>query len=469
MIPDQATATPAPGGPDGSRDVPAARPDPAPRRRSRRGPALVGGVLVLAVGLLGAGAVLGGPSGSDEPAATSSAVRPLPAGASLSASIASLQAGLKRLPADDASWAQLGAAYVQQARLTADPSFYGKADGAFAESLRLRPAGNDAALAGQASLAAARHEFATAVQLSDAALAINAYSATALGVKVDGLTELGQYPAARDVLDRMLQLHPGVDSFTRASYAYELQGDVDAARTALERALAVAADPADKAFAHYYLGELAWNNGDVNTAAKDYDAALADDPAYVPPLTGRAKVKAVRGDVAGALADDRTAIAKQPQPATLLELGELLDAQGRTAEAQQQYAVLRATQQLYEASGQVVDAELSLFEADHGDPATALSLAQKAYAARPDSVVAQDAQAWALHVSGRDAEALPLARASLRTGYRSASLRYHLGVIEMSVGDRTAARADLQAALTLNPDWNPLQAPKARALLAGLS
>lgn len=430
--------------------------------------AVVGGVLVLAVGLLAAGTVFGGPSGTDEPAVTGAA-RPLPNGASLTASIAALQAGLKRLPKDDASWAQLGSAYVQQARLTADPSFYGKADGAFAESLRLRPDGNDAALAGQASLAASRHAFATAVQLTDSALAINAYSATALGVKVDGLTELGQYAAARDVLDRMLQLHPGVDSFTRASYAYELQGDVDSARTALERSLSVAADPADKAFVHYYLGELSWNNGDVATAAKDYDAALVDDPAYVPPLTGRAKVKAVRGDVAGALADDRTAIARQPQPLTLLELGELLDAQGRTAEAQQQYAVLRATQQLYQASGQVVDAELSLFESDHGDPATAVALAQKAYAARPDSVIAEDAQAWALHAAGRDREALPLAQAALRNGYHSASFRYHLGVIEMSVGDRAAARTDLQTALTLNPNWNPLQAPKARALLAGLS
>ena len=176
----------------------------------------------------------------------------------------------------------------------------------------------------------------------------------------------------------------------------------------------------------------------------------------------------MRGDVAAALADDRTAIAKQPQPATLLELGELLDAQGRTAEAQQQYAVLRAAQQLYAASGQVVDAELSLFESDHGDPATALGLAQKAYAARPTRRRARRA-AWRCTRPAATGRALPLARAAVRTGYRSAALRYHLGVIEASVGDRPAARADLQAALSLNPAWNPLQAPKARALLAGLS
>ncbi len=440
----------------------------APRRH--RGLVAVGGVFVLAVALLAAGAAFGGPTGRPEQDSRPASPGPVPvaAGAALGAGIAALQDDLRRVPGNDRGWAELGAAYVQQARLTADPGLYGKADGAFAESLHLRPADNDLALAGQASLASARHEFARAVELSDAALTINAYSPAALAVKVDGLTELGQYDAARTVLERLLQLRPGVDSFTRASYALELQGDLDGARGALERSLAVASAPADKAFVHYYLGELAWNHGDVDGAAKAYDAAIADDPSYVPGLTGRAKVKAVRGDVEGALADDRAAIARQPQPATLVELGELLQAQGRTAEAEQQYAVVRATQQLYAASGQVVDAELALFEADHGDPAKAVELAGRAHAARPDSIVAQDSYAWALHAAGRDAEALPLAKAALRTGLRSASLRYHLGAIEAALGDRAAARADLEGALALNPGWNPLQAPKARALLDGL-
>lgn len=439
-------------------------PDPArPGRRVGRGVLAIGGVFLLAVALLAAGAAFGGPSGRT----TAESPAPRPAAASLGTGIAALQESLRRLPANPGAWAQLGAAYVQQARLTADPGLYAKADGAFAESLRLRPAANDGALAGQASLAAARHDFAKAVELCDAALAVNAFSGAALAVKVDGLTELGQYAAARTVLERLLQLHPGVDSFTRASYAYELQGDVDSARSALERSLEVASAPADKAFVHYYLGELAWNSGDVDGAAKAYDASIADDASYVPPLTGRAKVEAARGQVDRALADNRAAILQQPQPATLVELGELLQAQGRTAEAEQQYAVVRATQQLYAASGQIVDAELALFEADHGDPAKALELATRAHAARPDSVVAQDSYAWALHAAGRDAEALPLARAALRTGYRNASYRYHLGAIEAALGDTAAARADLQAALTV-PAWNPLQATAAKALLAGL-
>ena len=425
-----------------------------------------GAVVALAAALLTAGAVLDGTERTPTVAVYSGAGGLLTAGDTSSrAGLASLQNGLRSAPGNDRAWAQLGAAYVQQARLTADPGLYAKADGAFNESLRLRPAGNDLALAGQASLAAARHAFADAVRLSDQALAVNAFSPSALAAKVDGLVELGQYEASRAVLQQFLQLRPGVDSFTRASYVYELQGDRAGARTALERALAVASAPADRAFAWYYLGELAWTSGDLEPAAAGYDAALVQDRTYTAALTGRAKVKAARGDVDGAVTDYRAAIARQPQPATLLELGELLQAHGRTGEAEQQYAVLRATLQLYAASGRVIDAELALFEADHGDPARAVELAQQAHAARPDSVVAQDAYAWALHAAGRDGEALPLAQAALRTGLQSASLRYHLGAIEVALGQSAAGRADLQAALALAPGWNPLQAPRASALL----
>ncbi len=151
---------------------------------------------------------------------------------------------------------------------------------------------------------------------------------------------------------------------------------------------------------------------------------------------------------------------RQPQPATLVELGELLESQGRQAEAERQYAVVRATQQLYAASGQVVDVELALFEADHGDPAAAVRLAEKGLAARPDSVVAQDAYAWALHAAGRDAEALPLARSALRTGYRGARYRYHLGAIEAALGQTAAARARPAGRAGAQPVLEPAAGPQ---------
>ena len=431
-------------------------------RRAVRALLSAGTVVVLAGGLLAAGTAFGGSEQPVDPPAA-------PAAASVGDGVDALQEQLRRVPANDRAWAQLGVAYVQQARTSADPALYAKAEGAFAESLRLRPDGNDVALLGQASLAAAQHEFARAVELADAALALNPYAAAALAVRVDGLVELGRYGASRDALERMLQLRPGVDAFTRASYAQELRGDVEGARAAMQRAEQVASAPADRAFAQHHLGELAWRSGDLDGAAAAYAAALATDPSHVPALAGRGKVKAARGDVDGAVADYRAAIALQPQPGALVELGELLEAAGRTDEAQQQYAVVRATQQLFAAGGQVVDVELALFEADHGDPALAVELAEQAHDTRPDSIVVQDTYAWALHAAGRDAEAVPLARAAARTGLQSAAFAYHLGVVEAAAGNDRQARAALQRALELNPAFSPLHAPRARALLAELS
>jgi tetratricopeptide (TPR) repeat protein len=420
---------------------------------------LAAGVVGMAAGLLAIGAAAGSPP-SDAPAPAPPAERLDP--------VARLQAKLKTQPASPRGWSDLGFAYVQQARLTADPTYYPKAEGAFATSLRLRPAGNADALIGQATLAAARHDFADALATVDRALVINDYSATAYGVKVDALTELGRYDDARAATDRMLDLRPGVDSFARASYQRELRGDVAGAREAMQRAADDASSPADVAFAQYYLGELAWNSGDGTGARTAYDAALAADPSYLPAVAGQAKTLAAAGDPTPALALLREAVQTQPQPAFVVELGELLEATGQAAAAKEQYEVVRATQQLFAASGANVDLELALFEADHGDAAAALRYAAAAYRARPASVLVQDAYAWALHRSGRTAQALPIARQAQRLGTRLPALRYHLGVIEAAAGNRTAARTALSSALSLNPAFSPLQAPAARRLLSSL-
>jgi len=426
-------------------------------RATLSGVAVVG----LAAGLLAIGTAAGAPPDAAPDATSAPAVR-----AAQGSTVEDLQRDLDRLPGNYPGWSALGLAYVEQARLTADPTLYAKAEGAFARSLELRPQDNDAALTGQATLAAARHDFAEALALTDRSLAANAYSPTTWAVRSDALTELGRYDEARAAVQRLLDLSPdGVDALTRASYALELRGDVDRARAALEQAAQEATRPADTAFAQQYLGELAWNDGDLPAARAAYEAGLEADPASLALLAGRAKVQAAEGDAVAAAADYRRVVERLPAPEHLVAFGELLEATGEEQDAQEQYAVVRATQQLYAANGQDVDSELALFEADHGDPATAVQLAARAYAARPDAVLVQDAYAWALHAAGRSAEALPVARASARLGLRSPALAYHLGAVEAAAGDPAAARRALQRALDLNPTFSPLHAPRAQALL----
>ncbi len=421
--------------------------------------------LVLGFGIFGrpsGGAGLdqagGGQPGTIEPA-SARGLRP-------GTSVPALQARLRSLPGDWTAWAALGSAYVEQARLTSDPTYYPKADGALARSLQIRP-GNDLALTGQAMLANARHDFGGALPLAVAALAANPFSSTAQGARGDALTELGRYDDAAAAFQAMVDLKPGLASFARVSYLSELRGDVAAARTAMQRALTDAATPADAAFALYNLGELDRTHGHLDAARQEFSAGLARAPSYLPLVAGQARVSAESGDVNGALADYANLVVRLPQPAYLIEYGELLESLGRREEARRQYDLVRTEEQLFASSGVNVDLEMALFEADHGDPKAALAAAS-AELARRDSVFVDDAMCWALHAVGRDREALAHCARAARLGTPNATFHYHRAVVEAAVGEPAGAAADLRAALALNKDFSPLFAPRARALLSQL-
>jgi tetratricopeptide (TPR) repeat protein len=388
-------------------------------------------------------------------------------GDALSAAIGAAQRQLQGNDRDWSTWANLGAAYVEEGRVTVDPSYYPKAEGALRRSLDLNPDGNFAADIGLGALANARHQFADAAVDAQRALAADPYSATANGVLADADTQLGDYPAATAAVQRMLDLKPGIDSFSRASYDREIHGDTAGAVGALKDALDSAYTPTDTAFCRYYLGELAFNSGDLAEAARQYDAGIAADPAYAPPLEGKAKVEAARGDTAGAIRDYTAVVNRVPQPQYVLELGDLQASLGHQDAAQEQYRLLAAEQRLFDANGVVDDLTAAQFAADHGDPAGALRYAE-AERGRRHSVLVADALAWALHVNGRDADAHGYARQATALGERNAVLLFHRGMIERSLGQRDEARRDLSEALRINPYFSVLQAPVARAALAGL-
>ena len=385
----------------------------------------------------------------------------------LGASIARAQARLKLVPGDYATWAGLGAAYTERARVTVDPTYYPKAEGALRKSLALHPDDNDQALSGLGALANARHDFATARDLAQQALKVNPYSAGAYGVLTDADTQLGDSAGAGDAVQHMLNLQPGVAALTRASYDLELHGRLDDARALMTRALTAAIDPADIAFCRFQLDELAWQTGDLDTAQRQYTAGLAADRAYLPLVQGRAKVETARGDTAAALADYATLTNTAPTAAMYLEDIELLQSAGRTADATTVLTLANAGQAIFVANGGVDDLTgASLALAQH-NPAEAVRLAGQEWQRRQFSDVA-DVLAAALHAAGRDADALAYANKALSLGARNAKYFYHRGVIELALGDRTAARADLGQALALNPHFSPLDAPAAQRALSTL-
>ncbi|MER6852244.1 tetratricopeptide repeat protein [Streptomyces flaveolus] len=451
-------------------DVPALDTGARDRRAAAvRSLRLAGCAVLLAVALT-AGAVAAGGAREGRGAPPAGAVggtgSPVPlSGAAPAADIRGLEQRLREQPRDSGGWAALGLAYVEQARTDGDPSRYPRAERALGRSLELRP-GNDQALAGRAALAAARHEFADALTYADRALKANPYSERALCSRVDALVELGRYDDAARAADTADARRPGVPVFTRYAYVRELRGDVATARRVLDQALAAASSPGDVAYVATQLGRLAWSQGEYPAALRHYARALAADDAYLPALEGRARARAASGDEDGAVVDLEAVVARAPLPGPLVALGELYEARGDTAGARAQYALVDAWTALARAGGVNADLDTALAAADHGDRAAALRAARAEWDRRR-TVHTADALAWALHVNGRDAEALPYARRAAAPGYRDAAFLHHLGVIERAVGHDRDARRHLRAALDLNPGFSPLGARAARAFLDG--
>ena len=401
------------------------------------------------------------------PPAATTAANATTGGGVTAASIARTQQHLRQVPRDWTAWASLGADYVEQARLTVDPTYYPKAQAALARSFALQPRGNFIACAGSAALAAARHQFRAALRFAEQGLRIDPQNAVLEGVRSDALTQLGRYSAAAAAARRMELLRPGSDAEARLSYAAELRGDRAAARAFMRLALRHAVDGSDVAFARYYLGDLALHEGRPAAALTQYRQALAADPTYVAAREGIAKADAALGRSAAAVQEFARVVALVPQPAYVLEYGELLQSLGRSAAAARQYALFRTEERLFAANGVTLDTDETLFEADHGDVTTALRVGRAALRTRP-FLESDDAYAWALHRAGRDRAALRFADRALATGMRNALFRYHHGVIQHALGDDVAARNDLRAALRIDPQFSPLAAPRARQLLAAI-
>ncbi|MFI1682801.1 tetratricopeptide repeat protein [Streptomyces sp. NPDC020607] len=429
-------------------------------------------VVALALALTSGAVIVNGGTGDDgagrsTPAAVGPAA-PLDGlrGGDLDRGVEALRTRLRDQPKDFTSWATLGTAYVEQARTRGDPALYRAADRALDRSLELRP-DYDAALAGRAAVAAARHDFRGALRHATAALAENPYSERALATRIDALVELGRYGEASRAADEADERRPGVPVFTRYAYVRELRGDTATARRVLERALDGATAPGDIAYVATALGQLAWRQGEYGAALRHCGAALRADSTYLPALECRARARAARGGTAAAVAGLRDVVGRQPLPGPVVALGELYEAKGDLARAREQYRLVDAWAALARANGVDPDLDTALASADHGDEAAALRAARAEWERRR-TVHTADALGWALHVNGRDEEALRYARRATATGFEEAAFRYHRGMIERAVGDKAAARESLTSALRLNPGFSPVGAREAREALRSL-
>ena len=404
------------------------------------------------------------PATVDRPGPASIDVSP---NASTAEIIAATRAAIAEEPGDAALRATLGDLYYQRGRETANALWNEKAHEAYQRALALDPQSAQATN-GLGTLALAKHDFAGGLRYARQALALAPDSVRPYSAIVDGQVELGRYRAAGRSLDRMVSLKPNLASYARISYFRELHGDLDGALEAMRLAVSAGGGSAENvAYVETLLGNLQFQRGEIARAEEAYRTALSRVPEYLPARTGLATVDAAQGHLDTAIRRYKAVVGASAVHEFHLLLLEAELADGRYAAARKEIGSIRENQALERSRGVNTDAELAIFEADHGSATRAVELGRSAVRKAP-SVSSADAYGWALTAAGRGERALRWAKQALRTNWRDPLVRYHAGMAAKLAGERALARRWLSQALALNPSFSTLHAPRAQRALASL-
>jgi tetratricopeptide (TPR) repeat protein len=379
--------------------------------------------------------------------------------------IARLQEAARAAPGAVAPRVALASAYLQEARETGDAGYYDRAGELLRAALARRPGDHDALVA-SASLALSRHDFRDGLALARRARAARPGALAAYPALVDALVELGRFGAAERQLQRLVDAKPGPAAYARVSYLRELHGDLDGAVAAMRRA-AAAGGPAREGAASVraLLGGLELQRGRTGAARAAHRAALAILPDHPAAGAGLARVSAATGDLAGAIRRWRALVARLPLPEYVTALGEAELAAGRERAGRRDLALIGAQRRLA-AGGVDVDAELAVFEADHGSPRRAVALARRAWRSAP-GLRSADALGWALTRAGRPTAGLRWAQRALALGSVDPLFRHHAGIAALAAGFERAGRRHLRVALDHGLGAHPWQALAARRALEG--
>lgn len=375
-----------------------------------------------------------------------------------------------RRPNDHVSRTQLATALSTQARQTADLALYEEAEMAARDALRIKPDSHAASIELAAALHS-QHAFGEALELGQRLLDEDPKSTDALYTVADAHFELGNYALARDGFTRLDRAGRNAATLSRLARLASIDGDndraVQLAAEALDASRKFSLRPNGAAFYPFQLGHFQFEAGDVDGAIESIGRALEIDPEHVGATEKLAGIYAAIGRTDDAAALYERLIAEGPAADIHGSYADLLRSVGDdiAAATQERLAAVLAAETIDDFPAE--RRHLAGYFVER-DPELAVELARLDLVERRD-VGAFDTLAWALHRSGRSAEAADVMADALAVGTNTASLRYHAGAIAAANGDTDAAIEHLGAALDINPTFALGDADDARTLLAELT
>ena len=344
------------------------------------------------------------------------------------AEIAKLQQQLteQRVPARAAE--HLGYRFVALARLSNDPGYYKVAEQAAACLESITPK-EPAALLLRGHVLHQLHRFSEAEAIARQLVTKREFVLD-YGLLGDALLEQGRVTEAAEAYQKMIDLKPFYQSYTRASHLRWLKGDLSGAIRMMQSAVR-SASPRDReavAWAYSRLAMYELQRGRLTEAGRMADASLQYVPDYAAALLARGRIQLAQKKNADAAETLKRAARLNPLPEYQWTLADALRLLNRTDEA----AALE--KQLVRDGVSADPRTLALYlSTRREDSGKAVDLARREVERRGD-VFTLDALAWALVSAGQVREASTLMDRALAEGTEDGRLFLHAAVIAAADG-----------------------------------
>lgn len=244
------------------------------------------------------------------------------------------------------------------------------------------------ALSAKAGVELSLHDFATAKKTGEAAVAINPHNAAIYGALVDANVELGDYPTAVQMADKMVGIRPDLRSYSRVSYLREIHGDVPGAIEAMEMAVRAGVPGTEQtAWAMLTLGNLYHRYGKPDQAKMAFEAILAERPDYPFAMAALADLEIEKKNFGEAEKMLDEAVAIIPEVGFYESLAKIYQATGRTEAFEKTFQEILTMMQEDTDAGHNMTMEFAHAYLDlKNDPPKALEYAMMEYQKRPENI-----------------------------------------------------------------------------------
>ncbi len=374
-------------------------------------------------------------------------------------------------------WIAYGNSEMQNARNTLSHDFR-LAEKAFKKAYGLEPKNVEAVL-GLAWVANSNHDFEQGVRWAEQALELNPNAKDAFALLGDVAVEMGKYDEAIEHFQDALDVRADLSTYSRAAHVLWLTGNTNQAHHLMRQAIKSGGPyPENEAWCRAELAMMLLKTGSLPSARQEAEAALSLAPKNPRVLVAMGRVFQYEGKYKEAIESFEASVSVTLTHDALAPLATLYRLTGKDVQAEKQVEKVvqfhtgsanhhhGAESHSHGEGHSHASSQLALFLAENDTQLPlALSQAKEAYKAFPN-IYAADALAWCHYQAGDFKQAQRSISRALRHGTPDPKLYFHAGMIAQAEGRENDSRKLISKALSLSPNFDPIDAGEARKVLA---